>query len=335
MSLFMEPQRIIPASGSLDAKIVIVGEAPGADEERVGKPFVGRAGGVLETCLHSAQLTKGEVYLTNTIKVRPYKNLIDPYWKERGGFSEKSQEWLDDLRKELWNHPAKIIVALGRIPCSALINRHDITKIRGYLFPCSMKGLESKIVIPAIHPAATLRGNYLWRHYIAHDLAKARKLSVIPNPQIDSSEIAIPTTIEEIDRWTQEILDQQIFAFDIEVANYEMSHISFSWDHSHAVVFSLNPWYWTEQEELHIMRQIARILESSHSTKITQNGIFDRQFLWQKCRIFVRGRCEDTMIAHSLQYPDFEKSLGFLASIHTNRPYWKDMVKFKNIKGES
>lgn len=330
MTFLPDPQRVIPASGPPNAEIAIVGEAPGADEDRLGKPFVGRAGGVLETCLHSAQLTKGEVYLTNAIKVRPYKNIIDSFWKEKGGFTEKGREWVEQLKDELHSHPAKIIVALGRVPCSALIGRHDITKIRGYLFPW-----EDKIVIPAIHPAATLRGNYIWRYYISHDLMKARKLSSFSNPKLDESEIAIPTTIQEITNWTNEILDQPEIAFDIEVANYEMSHISFSWHPSHAVVFSMNPWYWTEREELYIYQCIAKILENPSSVKITQNGIFDRQFMWQKCRIFIAGRCEDTMIAHSLQYPDFEKSLGFLASIYTNRPYWKDMVKFKNIKGES
>jgi hypothetical protein len=51
--------------------------------------------------------------------------------------------------------------------------------------------------------------------------------------------------------------------------------------------------------------------------------------------IFVRGYIEDTMMSHSIMYPEFLKGLGFLGSIYTDLPYWKDMVNFKNIKKEA
>jgi DNA polymerase I-like protein with 3'-5' exonuclease and polymerase domains len=78
------------------------------------------------------------------------------------------------------------------------------------------------------------------------------------------------------------------------------------------------------------------VLGNPNSVKVVQNGAFDINFLLTRCGIEVRGPIEDTMIAHHIQYPELQKGLGFLGSIYCgSQAYWKDMIKFENIKEES
>ena len=70
--------------------------------------------------------------------------------------------------------------------------------------------------------------------------------------------------------------------------------------------------------------------------KVVQNGIFDIHFLLTRCGIEVRGPIQDTMIAHSIMYPELRKGLDFLGSIYCGtQAYWKNMVKWDNIKEDS
>ena len=78
------------------------------------------------------------------------------------------------------------------------------------------------------------------------------------------------------------------------------------------------------------------MLGNPDSKKVVQNGMFDIHFLLTRCGVVVRGEIHDTMVAHSVMYPELPKGLDFLGSIYCgSQEYWKDSVKFENIKGES
>jgi hypothetical protein len=78
------------------------------------------------------------------------------------------------------------------------------------------------------------------------------------------------------------------------------------------------------------------VLGNENSVKVAQNAIFDIHFLLTRCGIEAKGRVEDTMIGHSVMFPEFPKGLDFLGSLYCGtQAYWKDAVKFNNIKGES
>ena len=89
---------------------------------------------------------------------------------------------------------------------------------------------------------------------------------------------------------------------------------------------------WSLEEETLLWKLIADLLEDPKVEKVGQNLPFDITFLALQNNIHVAGKIHDTMIEHSIMYPDFEKSLGFLASIYTDVGYWKDMADFKRIK---
>lgn len=329
-------QRVVPGVGPSNARIAIVGEAPGSHEDHQLKPFVGPAGGVLESCLHAAGLIRSEVYLTNVVKVRPKGNVIDPYFNgAKGTFTEAGKEWVEKLHQELDELAPNVIVACGATALAALTPFSKIMKYRGYFM--ESQGLKTpRKVIPTIHPAASLRGMYLYRHIISADLKKAREHS-------HTSELKRPerqliynfTTVTEVLEWLDYYANQPQVSLDIEVTNYEMACIGFSSSPDVAISVPTDS-RWSVSEEAQIWKGIQRVLSNVNSTKVGQNLIFDIHFLLTRCGIEVKGPIHDTMIGHHVMWPELKKGLEFLVSIYGGtQKYYKDMIRFDNIKEES
>ena len=347
MSFLPRKNKYVPPFGSKAARICLIGEAPGAVEVQKGMPFCGPAGSVLNDCLSAAQISRRDCYITNTIKEKP-DDLRD-FWKVRKKGTNEYHEWteqgeaqLEQLLHELEQVEANVFVTIGRVPSSALLGLLKITEYRGYVYrACLPSGRQIK-VIPTIHPASVLRGGkWSWKHYIAHDLLKAKRLSKSPEIGWTERKLVTDLSFSETRQYLRELRGKSPLSFDIEVSNWEVSCLSFSVDPLEAISINLyragngQP-RWSEEEELTLWQDIALVLEDKSTEKVAQNGIFDVQFLANKMGILPKGKILDTMIAHSLMYPDFEKGLGFLASIHTeNQWYWKSMVSFKNPKKEA
>lgn len=318
----------IEGVGRENAKIFILGDCPDGHSIKARRPFAGPQETVLEGCLHQASLTKSEVYITNFI---PDGHKVEKYWNPR---SKKVIANIDDYRMLLTSELEKvkpdIIVTLGELPAFILTGNGYVSKTRGYPFK-----REGRIVIPAQHPGMMIWGNYIWRFYLSHDLNKARELAERPEllhaPEI---EIRIPDTFDEALSMLAYVATFKKLSVDIEVANFEVSCIGFATCADYAISIPIDM-RWTLEEEVTLWIRMARILEDRNITKIGQNFIFDIHFLALKMGIITRGPIIDTMMAHSIMYPDFLKGLNFLGSVYTKQPYWKDMVKFKDIKKES
>lgn len=328
-------QRIVPGFGDSNAKICIIGEAPGAEEDRLLRPFAGASGTVLDSCLHAAGLTRQDCYITNTIKVRPRNNEIEPFYNSRtGAFTPAGAEWVSALREELSAVHSNVLVPLGAVSMAALTGLRAISKFRGYVIQ-SLPSFGSRKVIPAYHPAATLRGQYILRYYITADFRKAKVESNFPEIRRPNRRIVTPTTLTESLAWLKGVAGYAEYSCDIEVENFEVSAISFAIAPDVSVSIPMNHNYWDEDAELKIWIGINKVL-TNKAKKVFQNGIFDVAFLSTQCGIHVQPPIEDTMIAHSIMYPEMLKGLGFLGSMYCgSQEYWKDMVKFDNIKEES
>lgn len=324
--------------GPKDARIALIGEAPAREELKQGKPFVGPAGSVLDHCLHDAKLIRATCYITNFIK-EPIGGDIERY-VGKSGLTGLGRDWQQSLADELANVGADILVPLGGPAAMAVAGIHSITASRGYI-TTALPMFGERAVLPTLHPASCLYGgNYINKYYIAHDLRKAARL--LKNgggvSEVTLASVHFPVTLREVDDMVQEMLDAGIFAFDIEVANYEVSCISFACSsHRSYSILLCQDGLWSEDEELQIWNKLNQLFENESVCKVGQNLIFDSHFLMTHQNIYIRGPIVDTMIGHSLIYPDFLKGLGFLASIYLNIPSWKDMVKFKggNLKKES
>jgi len=342
--------RRVPGVGPPNAKIAIVGEAPGAYEDAQLKPFVGPAGGVLEQCLHAAGLIRSDVYLTNVVKVRPTKNDISPFFDGKT-FSANGLTWVNELREELDELRPNIVVACGKTAMAALTGQTAITKLRGYILEAIELRNVSKI-IPTIHPAACLYGAgisgdkgglatssvkpYLYRYVITCDLKKAKLFSDTPELVRPERQLVYSfANVNEVLEWLNYFAQQQLVCFDIEVLNYEVSCISFASTPGIAASIPIAH-TWSETEEAQIWRAIQMVLGNEKSIKVGQNLIFDNHFLLTRCGVEVRGPIQDTMIAHSVVYPELPKGLGFLGSVYCGaQAYWKDMVRFEDIKENS
>lgn len=318
--------------GSPDSKIAIIGDFTDGFDLQARKPFSGPGGNVLENCLHTAGLIRGEVYTTNLIKTKT-DNHAKFFDEKRVKFTEEGMGYVHLLQAELTEVNANILVAAGAASFSALCSLGHLSAYRGYIFPSTL--CPNRKVIPIHHPRSSMRGMYIYRHMIAADLRKAKKESYFPELRRPERQLVYNhDTIGDALDWLDHYTNQKIVGFDIEVTNYEVSCISFSSDPSLACVIPIAN-RWTLDEELLIWRGIQRVLGNPASKKVIQNGMFDIPFLLTRNGIVVRGEIHDTMIAHSIMYPELPKSLGFLGSIYCgSQEYWKNMVKFKSIKDE-
>ena len=133
----------VPGVGPENARIMLIGEAPGANEDRKGEPFVGAAGGFLNQLLEMAGLKRADVYITNVVKSRPPENR-DPRPEEVAACSV----WLD---RQLAILKPKVVITLGRFSMYRWFPGGSISKIHG-----EPKKFGGTVVIPMFHPAAAL-----------------------------------------------------------------------------------------------------------------------------------------------------------------------------------
>ena len=140
---------LVFGDGSIAAKIMIVGEGPGAQEDSEGKPFVGRAGKLLDKMLESITLNRTKVYISNVVNYRPPAN--------RRPTEKEIERYLPYLKSHIEIMNPKILILLGSTALNAIIgNTEVISKARG-------KWIQKKIgttkpwIIASFHPAFLMR----------------------------------------------------------------------------------------------------------------------------------------------------------------------------------
>lgn len=168
----------VPGQGNPKARLVFVGEAPGADEDQQGLPFVGRAGKLLNDIITAMGLTREEVFITNIVKCRPPGNR-DPRPEEISNCWPYLKHQLELIQPE-------IIVALGAHAARTLLNTQEaIGKLRGHFqaYTYSDEAAPAKLM-PTYHPAYLLR-NYSYdnRKRVWEDMCKVLKELGLAVPQ--------------------------------------------------------------------------------------------------------------------------------------------------------
>lgn len=141
--------KAVPGEGPADAKIMFIGLCPGATEDRIGRPFVGRAGKLLDELLQSINLERSKAFITSVLKSRTPNN--------RQPKSDEIEACLPYLKKQIELINPKIIVLLGNTAIKTVLSKMDnvngINKIHGKTF---RRG--DKIYFTTFHPAAGIRG---------------------------------------------------------------------------------------------------------------------------------------------------------------------------------
>jgi len=141
--------KLVFADGAPDARIMLVGEAPGGDEDRIGRPFVGRAGQLLDRMLAAIGLDRTKVYIANVVPWRPPGN--------RTPTPQETATCLPFIRRQIELVGPDLLVCLGGSAAQTLLGLKDgITRTRGRWYDYAMDGRVIK-ALPTLHPAYLLR----------------------------------------------------------------------------------------------------------------------------------------------------------------------------------
>ncbi len=249
-------------TGPPDAKILFVAEAPGAEEEREGKPLIGSSGKEFTQCLSEAGIPREICRLDNVFHFRPPNNKFHAEWCDtKKAVSEEykliqdhlikicpnypwpsTYTWtnvskgqyvkpehlpeLQRLKEEILSVKPNLVVALGGVAAWALLGASGITKLRGVVAESSL--VLGQKVLPTWHPAYVQRA---WenRLTLVVDLIKAKRemeFSEIRRPQ---RKIWINPTLDDIRHFISTyITDTELLSFDTETAHKQITCISFA-----------------------------------------------------------------------------------------------------------
>lgn len=139
-----ETANLVFGEGDIDCTVMFIGEAPGANEDRERRPFVGRGGQLLDRMIESIGWKRGDTYITNIVKRRPPDN--------RDPFPGEIEAYKPYLTRQIEIIAPRIIVTLGRFSMNYFLPEAKITRDHGRVFM-----IDGRIIFPVYHPAAALR----------------------------------------------------------------------------------------------------------------------------------------------------------------------------------
>ena len=315
----------VPPRGNPDSKIMLIGEAPGREEDLHGVPFVGPAGKLLDTVLGEVGLSQEDCYVTNVLQTRP----------PNSNFLAVSQEHISietaRLRREILNSKANVLVPLGANALHAVIpSKQSITDWRGSVLPAVVLGAQRK-VIPTIHPAAALRNWVPYRQMLSLDFKRIlheMDSSEIPNTKRESIRprtlVAVRRVVLEMDRDPSKLMSIDIEA---DKKTHIIQCISFAISINKAYSIPLLAGGLQDPSELDEVQNLVRYLLVSPNPKVMQNGCnFDIPFLTARGYPVTNWAYDTFCMAHCL-YVELPRTLAFLTSVYTKQPFYKFMLK--------
>ncbi len=339
--------RVVKGVGPRDRPLIaLVGEAPGEQEERQGRPFVGSAGRLLDSMLLSVGISRDDCYIDNVVQVRPPGNNFGVFYNDRQRKTPTQQLIIStqQLLSRLRAIKPRVTVALGAEALRALRGRRlSIDAWRGSLTHLNGVGWT----MGTYHPAYILR-MYGSRGIGELDLRKGLRVASqgecfkVPTVKCNTA-----PTYEQALSWLSDCRHNgDKVAFDIETVGTHVRCIGFSSkareafcipfttksarkDSSNGSFIPFTPTtqhfnYWTEDEEREILRRISELFQSPNIQFIAQNFPFDATILGYRMGFRPARLWMDTMLVHHACYCEMPKSLDFLTSIYTDFPRYSD-----------
>jgi uracil-DNA glycosylase family 4 len=294
---------------------MFVGEAPGKDEEAQGRPFVGRAGNVVNQFFADRLgLTRDRFFCANLCNNRPFKN----DFKNVLG-SDELQAGLERLRADIERVNPRVIVAAGAWPLFFLTGKTNdkgvagtgIMNWRGSVLPNALVKGGPKVVA-SLHPAFLLR-NWKWHPIAYDDWFKAQRHVSIEGLGYPEYELLVdPPNISEL---VQEAIESEWMSCDIEnFTDRSISCVGFAYDVKKAIVITSLKEGWQEN---------VQAMLDTPAGKIFQFGAYDINFMFRFYGWKTRNYRFDTYVAAASLTPEFPRGLDFLTSIYTPFPYYK------------
>jgi len=315
------PNPVPPCGPTSRPLIAIVGEAPGTDEERTGKPFVGATGRLLDSMLRASGIDRESCYITNVAKHRPPSNDFGVYYDDPKRTKPKPEllSLHQSLRDELARVEPSAVLALGGESLRALTGKTSIMAYRGTL--CRAGSLR---IIPSLHPAYLIRGNLNERAIVEADLSKLLRYALDPSLGYPKTRFITDPSFEECLHYLR--LPHRRIAYDYETIDNLTWLFGFAWSDTDAISIPFTRGQahrWTPEQEIEITLALRDMLENPAIEKLVQNGMYDNTISARELGIDVRGVTMDTMLAQHTLYPELPKGLDFLSSLYTDHPmYW-------------
>jgi DNA polymerase I-like protein with 3'-5' exonuclease and polymerase domains/uracil-DNA glycosylase len=336
------PRPRVSGHGPDTASIMLVGEAPGSEEERLGQPFVGASGQELRRMCSEAGIPFDSTFRTNVARFRPRDNQIKNFFAtksagRKAGLTElygrfcrpEIVQGLQELIREITLIKPALIIALGDTALWALTGgKSGIGKWRGsQLQTFEPAGYK---LLPTYHPAGVLR-QWSWRTVVVHDLRRALAYLQDKAPP-PNYHFRIRPTFEQAAATLCFLRTHALpISVDIETRGGAMSCVGLAWSPTQAIclpfIHADGRRYWTPEHEKEIRTWLRTLLTMTLPALIMQNGIYD-------CQYFIRedGYCphvtDDTMLAQHAMMPGTPKGLDYLSSLYCDyHVYWKDEGK--------
>lgn len=348
--------RQVPGSGSLDARIVGIAEAPADHEVRARTPLVGPSGRLLERDLWlPAGLKRGDFRLENVSEERGAGNKIEALGEAR------IKAWMDDLHVRLAKlRDPYVLVPMGNYALYALTQRGrvswdtrkpGISVLRGSIYEyVDLNGRRIK-VIPTVHPSALFR-TPTWTKRCVHDWKRVAGDATFREARLHEAEHFISPTLDDVEWYVEETLrTASALAIDIETprrATYVdvvspktgkrlkpkrtlgypyIAMVGFATSPSFSFTVPTTEQYWGSRERCDYVWRLVRKLCESSLEKILQNGLFDAWWLAREQGIrLVNYRWDCKALHHCIDSTD-DHDLAYMASVETRMPYWKAEAK--------
>lgn len=361
-----EKGNYVPGMGNPNAKIVIVGEAPGFEEDKYKRPFIGPSGDMLDEMLKAAGISRGEVWVTNVLKYRPPFNIFNRAHEIGVDIHESTKE----LFREIQSIGPNVCIALGDKALTALTGKTGITKYRGSILP-SLNGICK--VIPTFHPANLVRNSqsevdedtgkgkglfkYAYKFVMVEDFIKAKNDSTFRELRLPDRILKIARNDLDVYRFFERYKNATKCSIDIESMRCWPMCVGFAFNEYEAISIPLyrslkmgrkpskksTARYdtvelanYTDSAKLKIWRMIDELLRNPKLEVIGQNFKFDQDKLQMLGFRFGRRIFADTMLlAHTINPEMPSKRQEFLASIFTREPYYKDEYREFNPRKDS
>jgi len=307
-------------------KMMIVGEALGADEELNSQYFCGKAGFLLDKLLKDVGLMRTSLHVTNVVKVRPPNNKLDRLQE----YNLSIEDFIPFLKEEIQNVNPTVILALGATALSALCEESGILKQRGSVLDCSLvPGIR---VVPTLHPSHLQRGQMDLYPYVRNDTKIFAEIGFGLYKADTPWEEHIDPTLTQVLNYLDQIYEESTqTCLDIEtVAAQRITCVGFTLSPDSAMCIPFRhkglKLRWSEPEQIMILNHMQRIFAKGGLLKIGQNIHYDLHYLLPLLG-FPREPIFDTRYAHQLIHSDMPHNLGFIISAYTKMNYHKDAVK--------
>jgi uracil-DNA glycosylase family 4 len=297
--------------GPQRAQMMAIGEAPGEEEARGSRPFIGGSGRVFNAQLKQAEINRSEIYVTNCVKCRPPHN--------RQPDDDEIRHCAQYLVQEIKEVNPNLLLALGSTPLYVTTGDTRIGVYRGV----PLEGPGGRKVLATFHPAFIMRQQHYWVAGI-HDLLKAKKQATFP----EIIRIPVEYTSPADPASTGDALYAEAVAAGYIIYDLETTGLSRFRDTVKCIGLGTRPgraacYYWTHATQ----NLVRRILEDPRIAKVGQNSEhFDQPFLEEKGFNFI-GPHFDTLHMFHLLNSELPKSLATIATFYTDMPYWKDEGK--------